>query len=268
MAKIDKFELTDIPYDILGQFGMTQEMVEDLPLPVLKNLLAGKLTPVINLKIKRKVDEELEEIMTQARFCLTKEDDGKVGVQFVPVWSYNNLDGYDEDEKQQLLEGKTLIHDVPDKGVCYVQFDSDVNQVMAVPVIILSNNIKNLAAKIGLTEEQVKDIHNCKVVEFDGGGEPVSIGIDLKSEETGCLRPADGDAAFWREEGKDINLKKYNFGVYGCWIVDELQNLKYMPEEEYSQEMEEEMKRQGEQNAVAAHLAAGDDNTEYHGRKR
>ena len=82
--------------------------------------------------------------MTYARFCLLREEGGTVDVQFVPVWSYKNLKGYTDDEKDILLEGKVLIHDVPGKGVCYVQFDNDVNQVMAVPVMILSNNIKNL----------------------------------------------------------------------------------------------------------------------------
>lgn len=264
MAKIEKFNETDIPYGILGQFGMTQEMIEDLPLPVMKNLLAGKLTPVIALKIRRKIEEEIEEYMTYARFCLVREDNGSVDVQFVPVWSYNNLEGYTDEEKQDLLDGKVMIHDVPGKGVCYIQYDNDVNQVMAVPVMILSNNIKNLANKIGLTEEQVKDIHNCQIVEIDGGGEPVSIGIDLKAEEVGCLRPADGDAELWREEGKEINLNKYNFGVYGCWIVDELQNLKYMPEEEYSQEMLDEMKRRAEQNAASAHFASDGENEGLH----
>ena len=43
MAKVEKFSETDIPYGILEQFGMTEEMVEDLPLPVMNDLLAGKL---------------------------------------------------------------------------------------------------------------------------------------------------------------------------------------------------------------------------------
>ena len=144
--------------------------------------------------------------MTYARFCLLREEDGTVDVQFVPVWSYNNLEGYTEDEKDILLEGKVLIHDVPGKGVCYVQFDNDVNQVMAVPVMILSNNIKNLANAIGLTEEQIKDIHDCKVVEIEGEDDTISIGIDLKAENLGCLRSVDGDSSVWRDEGKIINL--------------------------------------------------------------
>lgn len=209
MAKIEKFSETDIPYGILAQFGMTEEMIEDLPLPVMNNLLAGKLTPVIALKIKKKKEEELEEYMTYARLCLLREEDGSVDVQFVPVWSYNDLDGYTDDERESLLEGKVLIHDVPGKGVCYVQFDNDVNQVMAVPVMILSNNIKNLSNMIGLTEEQIKNIHDCKVIEIEGDGDMISIGIDLKAENLGCLRPADGDASFWREEGREINPYTY-----------------------------------------------------------
>ena len=268
MAKVEKFSETDIPYGILEQFGMTEEMVEDLPLPVMNDLLAGKLTPVIALKIKKKKEEELEEIMTYARFCLLREDDGSVDVQFVPVWSYNNLEGYTDDEKDILLEGKVLIHDVPGKGVCYVQFDNDVNQVMAVPVMILSNNIKNLANAIGLTEEQIKDIHDCKVVEIEGEDDTISIGIDLKAENLGCLRPADGDSSVWREEGKEINLNKYNFGVYGCWIVDDLQNLKYVPEEEYTQEMNDEMQRRGQQNAASAHFEAEEGSDVHIGTRR
>ena len=87
MAKVEKFSETDIPYGILEQFGMTEEMVEDLPLPVMNDLLAGKLTPVIALKIKKKKEEELEELMSSARYSLLREENGSDDVQFVPVWS-------------------------------------------------------------------------------------------------------------------------------------------------------------------------------------
>lgn len=40
-------------------------------------------------------------------------------------------------------------------------------------------------------------------------------------------------------------VEKYNFGCFGCWVMDEQGNLDYVEEKEYSEEMWEEMKKNG-----------------------
>ena len=46
------------------------------------------------------------------------------------------------------------------------------------------------------------------------------------------IRVSKGDEQQWRSQPKK-EWEKYNFGIYGCWIMDEDGNLDYTPEEEY-----------------------------------
>ena len=42
-----KFSENEVPFGILQQYGLTQEMIEDLPLDVLQNIYNGKRSPVL-----------------------------------------------------------------------------------------------------------------------------------------------------------------------------------------------------------------------------
>ena len=77
----------------------------------------------------------------------------------------------------------------------------------------------------------------------------VTVGIDLTTP-TG-IRFCSGDGQKWKERDKR-EWDKYNFGCYGCWIMDEDGNLDYVPEEEYTEELWNEQKKSGERNRAAA----------------
>jgi len=47
MNKIEKFTEEEIPFEILANFGVTQEMMDDLPTSVRNQFLSGRTTPVI-----------------------------------------------------------------------------------------------------------------------------------------------------------------------------------------------------------------------------
>lgn len=44
-------------------------------------------------------------------------------------------------------------------------------------------------------------------------------------------------------------MEKYNFGCFGCWVMDDAGNLDYVQEEDYSEELWEEMKKSGARHA-------------------
>lgn len=77
------------------------------------------------------------------------------------------------------------------------------------------------------------------IVEDD---EEQSIGIDLNSN-TG-IRFAAGNELVWKREAKR-DWDKFNFGIFGCWAMDEDGNLDYIPEENYTEEMWNEQKKLG-----------------------
>ena len=42
-----RFEFEELPYETLSQFGLTREMIEDLPMRILEELSRGRHSPVL-----------------------------------------------------------------------------------------------------------------------------------------------------------------------------------------------------------------------------
>lgn len=53
MKKVQFYE-SEYPYDTLEKFGLTREMIEDLPMHVLDDLSAGLRSPVLPIKVKKR----------------------------------------------------------------------------------------------------------------------------------------------------------------------------------------------------------------------
>ena len=70
-----------------------------------------------------------------------------------------------------------------------------------------------------------------------------------KNDKTG-IRINQGDSQKWKENTKR-EWDKYTFGCYGCWVMDDDGNLDYVPEEEYTEELWNEQKKNGERNRAS-----------------
>ena len=70
------------------------------------------------------------------------------------------------------------------------------------------------------------------------------------------IRISNGSRMAWKEETQVERLPKYNFGIYGCWMADDLGNLSYVPEDSYTREMEAEQVRAGQQHAASAQMSS------------
>lgn len=251
MTNFNHFSETEIPYTILSDFGLTQEMIDDLPQNVMQRLLSSRATPILPLVME---NDNGEKIQSFARIKLVRMPDGSVDVSFIPQWREKALEQFEEWQREALLHGDVVIIELADKGECYAQYDETIKQVMTVPVKLIEHNLDILADVSQLDEETKSNLKQGKIVELlNGNDETISIGIDL-NEMTGC-RISDGNAELWRIESKADVLPKYNFGIYGCWMCDEITNLlSYMPEEEYSESMYEEMKRVGQQKSATVQM--------------
>mgnify|MGYP000673966849 CR=1 FL=1 len=104
-----RFELIELPYPTLARFGLTQEMIEDLPMRVLDEICDGRHSPVLPVRVR---DEKGELIESRSRFALVRRDDGLSDVVFYPVLESSPLERYDEAQQKQLLDGKAIIADV------------------------------------------------------------------------------------------------------------------------------------------------------------
>lgn len=240
-----EFEEAEVPYATLNRFGLTQEMIEDLPVDVLQEILEGKPSPVLPVSVQA---EKGVDVTGRSRFELIRLEDGTTDVVFYPVLDELDLKDLSKENRKLLTERKVLaLHMTArdgqeDRGLRYVQLDTATRQVMSVPTPVIARNLQQLAGKCNLSTPELQALQNGEVITTEENGEPLSIGIDLNAK-TG-IRLAYGDEPQWQKEGKR-DWEKYNFGVYGCWIMNEDGNLDYIHDEDYSEEMWNEQKKQG-----------------------
>jgi len=247
--KKEQFEFNELPYPTLARFGLTQEMIEDLPLRILKEIGKGGYSPVLPVRV---ANENGQVIESRSRFAFIRMDSGEVDVVFYPTLKSSPLECYNEEQQKQLLDGKSIIADVAmadgRHSKAFVQIDEETKQVMYVPTPIIARNLKVLAEVMHFGTVEVNGMQHGEPLTVAVDGEPVTVGIDLHNK-TG-IRFCTGDAQKWKEQPKR-EWDKYTFGCYGCWVMDDDGNLDYVPEEEYTEELWNEQKKSGERNRAA-----------------
>ena len=247
--KKEQFEFNELPYPTLARFGLTQEMIEDLPLRILKEIGKGGYSPVLPMRV---TNENGEVIESRSRFAFIRMDSGEVDVVFYPTLKSSPLECYNEEQQKQLLDGKSIIADVAmadgRHSKAFVQIDEETKQVMYVPTPIIARNLKVLAEVMHFGTVEVNGMQHGEPLTVAVDGEPVTVGIDLHNK-TG-IRFCAGDVQKWKEQPKR-EWDKYTFGCYGCWVMDDDGNLDYVPEEEYTEELWNEQKKSGERNRAA-----------------
>ena len=76
----ENFTERDIPYGTLANYGLTHEMIDDLPESVMTKLLHGCYTPILPLTIKTDVGD----ISVMSRIALRSGIGGEVKVVLKP----------------------------------------------------------------------------------------------------------------------------------------------------------------------------------------
>ena len=246
------YEESEMPYGILSQYGLTQQMVDDLPTDVLADIYNGRKSPVLPV---RYMAEEGASVEGRTRFALVRNDRDEVDVLFYPVLDEEDVTRLDEQQRKRLSGNRAVIGFVdgehritfdagyPVRGTkSFVQLDPESRQVLSVPVQVIGRNLQLIAKNYGLSADQVQKMQNGEVVTVLQDEDPVSIGIDLNNK-TG-IRLASGDEQQWQRENKR-ECSKFTFGAFGCWVMDDNGNLDYVSEDDYTEEMWNEQKKQG-----------------------
>ena len=243
---IYNFDEKEMPYGTLERFGLTQEMIEDLPTDILQNIFNGRLSPVLPVHITA---DDGEEVKARTRFCLVRMPKGNVDVLFFPKLDEYDFKVFNEQQKQNLLAGKPIIGHLESNESgnelctkCCFQLDQECKQVLSVPTPVIGRNIQYLTDRYHLTSTEMQKLQNGEILSIIEDDDEISIGIDLNSN-TG-IRLSAGNEQVWRREAKR-EWDKYNFGIFGCWTMDENGNLDYIHEEDYSEEIWNEQKKQG-----------------------
>ena len=247
----NSFKEEEMPYEVLETFGLTREMIEDLPLRILQQISNGRRSPVLPIQVK---DNQGNIIKSRTRFSLIRNEDGKVDVLFYPQLQQSHLTQFSEDKRSKLLCGKAIIDEMPtSKGnemTAFHQIDAWTGQVLYVPTPVIGRNLQLITDEFHLSNAELNCLKNGEVLTINLREEQLTMGIDL-NEPTG-IRLTDGDEQKWRQQTKR-EWGKYNFGCFGCWTMDEDGNLDYVHEDDYTEDMWDELKKKGERRAGQTH---------------
>lgn len=171
MKKV-QIEFDELPFSTLERFGLTREMIEDLPMRVLEDICNGRHSPVLPVRV---TDEHGGQIESRSRFAFIRMDDGQVDVVFYPALKSSPLERYDEAQQKQLLDGKAIVADVEmsdgRSSKAFVQIDAETKQVMYVPTPIIARNLKVLAEVMRLGTVEVNGMQHGEPLTVVVGGE-------------------------------------------------------------------------------------------------
>ena len=103
-----RFEFEELPYDTLSQFGLTREMIEDLPMQTLEEISHGRHSPVLPIKVN---DENGNTVTERSCFAFVRKENGEADVVFYPVLKKSSLEKYSEEQQKQLRSGKVILAD-------------------------------------------------------------------------------------------------------------------------------------------------------------
>lgn len=138
----NKFKEEEIPYGILEKFGLTREMIGDLPQSVLQQVCDGYRSPVLPIHI---TDEEGNIIQGRTRFALVRTETRETDILFYPVLAQSRLEQFSEANRQKLEAGKAVIATMTDTNgrqvQAFHQIDEGTRQILSVPTPVIGRNL-------------------------------------------------------------------------------------------------------------------------------
>lgn len=229
-----RFNNNEIPFLTLSRFGLTRDMIEDLPEREQECMLEGRATSALPVKVTL---SDGSTVSATARLSLLRTDSGEVKVMFYPRLVKEEVENYSTEDRKALQEGNTLL-----SGKEYHRIDPQTRQVVRVPAPVIENNIRTIAARMKLSTAEEISLKKGHLLTIAFKGRQLTLGVSFK-QNTGILIVS-GDQHDWQRNEKKEYLR-YNFGLNGCWVAEDDGSLNYIPEESYSDDLWEEMRKQG-----------------------
>lgn len=253
-----RFHREEYPLDILAEFGLTENMIYDLPNFVHETIEMGGKSPLLPIII----EQPYGHTKAYAKFCIIETDEG-LDVLFSPKLISADLSMFSDKEQSLLLEGKVIVADIEDtviteEGVediqnikAFVQLDKDTNGVVYCPTPVIARNLTAICSEYDIDGDSLKSLMEGNLVTIqeeneDGDMDNVTIGIDLMCDK-GALVVA-GDSSTFQYTVRHP-IPKYNFGNDGCW-VNHGGVLDYVPEEYFTKEMYDEIALRTKRNSI------------------
>ena len=185
-----------LPYEKLAILGIDREKADSLPMKVKEKLMAGEVTPIMQVSINARNGSIITMPM---KLQMTTDKNGAPALIAYPVraeldWERNKILNLTQQEAERLAKGEVIQKAVNvngEKTQQYLQLDPETKSVIhrRVTDIKLEKRLKDMEKvnDIELGMQQKQQVREGKPVELNVGGEKVSVGIDLK-EQQGFIR--------------------------------------------------------------------------------
>lgn len=225
-----KYPIEDLPYDVLATFGLTQEMIDDLPESVMKAILNGMRSPVLPIT---RMGRDGKKYKDKARIRLTETEEG-IDILLLPCYGECNISEFNEDIQNILISGAVVKCNVNEKGMCFIQLDRATNRLLIAPADVIEQNISILKNSLSISDKIVEEAKKGNVAVSTLKNETFAFGVDLLMESG--IRIAKGDAEKW-SNAAEIDNNRYFFGIFGCWVTNAIDEMSYVSEDNYTPEM-------------------------------
>lgn len=239
-----KFYREEYPLEILSEFGLTEQMIYDLPSYVHDVIEMGGKSPLLPITIR----QNFGKTHSYARFSLIETDEG-VDVLFSPKLKSVDLSTFDDKTKRLLQEGKVLVATIKESYVtadqkektqqtlAFVQIDKDTNDVVYSPTQFIGRNLIHICNEYDLNYDDLQSLWEGELVTvsdpYGDEEELVTLGIDLLTDKGVAIVP--GDARQWEKHIRRA-MPDYHFGADGCWI-NKNGVLSYVPGKDFTPEL-------------------------------
>lgn len=198
-----------LPYEKLAILGIDREKADNLPMEVKEKLMAGEVTPIMQVSINARNGSVITMPM---KLQLTTDRNGAPALIAYPVRAEldrerNKILNLTHQEAERLAKGEVIQKAVNvngEKTQQYLQLDPETKSVIhrRVTDIKLEQRLKDMEKvnDIELGMQQKQQIREEKPVELNVGGEKVSVGIDLKEQQG--FKLIKGDMKEWERQQK------------------------------------------------------------------
>ena len=190
-----------LPYEKLAILGINREKADSLPMEVKEKLMAGEVTPIMQVSINARM-----------KLQMTTDKNGAPALIAYPVRAEldrerNKVLNLTQQEAERMARGEVIQKAVNvngEKTQQYLQLDPETKSVIhkRVTDIKLEQRLKDMEKvnDIELGMQQKQQVREGKPVELNVGGEKVSGGIDLKEQQG--FKLIKGDMKEWERQQK------------------------------------------------------------------
>ncbi len=198
-----------LPYEKLAILGIDREKADSLPMEVKVKLMAGEVTPIMQVSINARNGSIITMPM---KLQMTTDKNGASALIAYPVRAEldrerNKILNLTQQEVERLARGEVIqkaINVNGEKTQQYLQLDPETKSVIhkRVTDIKLEQRLKDMEKvnDIELGMQQKQQVREGKPVELNVGGKKVSVGIDLKEQQG--FKLIKGDMKEWERQQK------------------------------------------------------------------